>query len=103
MGTEQGGGESFRPPGERAIEITNVELRDAAGRQSSVFHSGSSLHDRNLDYAPVTKLTESRRSRSSCGPRTALEIFRTSTSLEIAAGVDRSARVRDPGSAAARR
>jgi len=44
MGTERGGGESLRrAPGE-AIEVTDVELRDAAGRTSSVFRTGGSLH-----------------------------------------------------------
>jgi ABC-type polysaccharide/polyol phosphate transport system ATPase subunit len=44
MGTERGGGESFRPaaPG-RAIEVAEVELRDGAGRASSVFRTGESL------------------------------------------------------------
>src|SRR5207248_7550444 len=37
MGTEHGGGESFRPTGARAIEVLEVELRDGEGRATSVF------------------------------------------------------------------
>jgi len=43
MGTEQGGGETLRPAGERAVEIADLELRDAAGRPSAVFRSGGAL------------------------------------------------------------
>jgi ABC-type polysaccharide/polyol phosphate transport system ATPase subunit len=42
MGTEHGAGESYRPAS-RAIDVTDVELRDGAGRTSSVFHSGAPL------------------------------------------------------------
>jgi len=43
MGTERGGGESLRQPGSAAVEVSDVELRDGAGRPSAVFHSGGSL------------------------------------------------------------
>ncbi len=45
MGTEHSGGESFRPAGTRTLEIVDVELRDAEGRQSSVFrtHTGMQI------------------------------------------------------------
>jgi ABC-type polysaccharide/polyol phosphate transport system ATPase subunit len=43
MGTEHGTGESVRPAADRPIEVVDVELRDAGGRASSVFHSGASL------------------------------------------------------------
>jgi ABC-type polysaccharide/polyol phosphate transport system ATPase subunit len=40
MGTERGGGESLRQPAEHALQVLDVELRDAVGRTSSVFQSG---------------------------------------------------------------
>jgi hypothetical protein len=43
MGTEHGGGESLRQTGERAIEVADVELRDAAGRTTAVFRSGGAF------------------------------------------------------------
>ena len=43
MGTERGGGESLRAGADRALEVLDVELRDAAGRGSSVFRSGAAL------------------------------------------------------------
>jgi ABC-type polysaccharide/polyol phosphate transport system ATPase subunit len=43
MGTERGGGESLRPPTDHALGVLDVELRDAAGRASSVFSSGAPL------------------------------------------------------------
>src|SRR5581483_11098124 len=44
VGAEHGGGESVRPSrGERAFEVTDLELRDAAGRVATVFNSGDSL------------------------------------------------------------
>jgi ABC-type polysaccharide/polyol phosphate transport system ATPase subunit len=43
MGTEHGGGESFRPTAARKLEIVEMELRDAAARTSSVFQSGGPL------------------------------------------------------------
>jgi ABC-type polysaccharide/polyol phosphate transport system ATPase subunit len=42
-GTEHGGGESYRPSGPRAIEVVDVELRDAASRSSNIFRAGSPL------------------------------------------------------------
>jgi ABC-type polysaccharide/polyol phosphate transport system ATPase subunit len=43
MGTEHGGGESLRQAGERAVEVADVELRDAAGRTTAVFRSGGAF------------------------------------------------------------
>jgi ABC-type polysaccharide/polyol phosphate transport system ATPase subunit len=43
MGTERGGGESLRRAGGEPIEVTDVELRDAAGRTSAVFRTGGAL------------------------------------------------------------
>ncbi len=40
MGTERGGGESLRQVSEHEIEIVDLELRDGAGRTSSVFRTG---------------------------------------------------------------
>jgi ABC-type polysaccharide/polyol phosphate transport system ATPase subunit len=42
VGTEQGIGESVRPHRAR-VEVTDVELRDGAGRVASVFHGGGPL------------------------------------------------------------
>lgn len=41
MGTEHGGGESLRPATDRALEVAELELQDAAGRSSAVLRSGS--------------------------------------------------------------
>jgi ABC-type polysaccharide/polyol phosphate transport system ATPase subunit len=43
MGTERGGGESLRPETDHALHVSDVELRDSAGRPSSVFASGAAL------------------------------------------------------------
>jgi ABC-type polysaccharide/polyol phosphate transport system ATPase subunit len=43
MGTEHGGGESVRSGAAREIEVADVELRDGAGRASTVFRTGSPL------------------------------------------------------------
>jgi ABC-type polysaccharide/polyol phosphate transport system ATPase subunit len=43
MGTERGGGESLRSGADRVLEVLEVELRDAAGRGSSVFRSGGAV------------------------------------------------------------
>jgi hypothetical protein len=50
MGTEHGGGQSLRPdrdgPGEdrrNHVAVTELELRDALGRSTSVFHSGTPM------------------------------------------------------------
>jgi ABC-type polysaccharide/polyol phosphate transport system ATPase subunit len=43
MGTEHGGGESLRQAGERAIDVADVELRDAEGRTTAVFRSGGAF------------------------------------------------------------
>jgi ABC-type polysaccharide/polyol phosphate transport system ATPase subunit len=40
MGTEHGGGASVRPERSRTLTITDLELRDDAGRVSSVFRTG---------------------------------------------------------------
>jgi hypothetical protein len=43
MGTERGGGESLRGTADHALQVLDVELRDAAGRTSAVFKSGDTL------------------------------------------------------------
>ncbi len=81
MDTEHGGGRSLRPAGSRAVEVAEVELRDGAGRASSVFRSG----------APLQMLVGVRSSQSLERAWLALEIrsgdgalvFATSTSLEL--------------------
>jgi ABC-type polysaccharide/polyol phosphate transport system ATPase subunit len=44
MGTEHGGGESVRSGAAREIEVADLELRDGAGRASTVFRTGSPMH-----------------------------------------------------------
>jgi ABC-type polysaccharide/polyol phosphate transport system ATPase subunit len=44
MGTEHGAGTSLRPDRADPLKVTQVELRDEAGRTASVFPSGSALH-----------------------------------------------------------
>jgi ABC-type polysaccharide/polyol phosphate transport system ATPase subunit len=83
MGTEHGAGESYRLATARAPEIAEVELRDAAGRQSSLFRSGSSLQ---VMISLRTKQAVRRPSltlelRGQNGER----LFRSSTPLELAA------------------
>jgi ABC-type polysaccharide/polyol phosphate transport system ATPase subunit len=43
MGTEHGGGESVRSGAAREIEVTDVELRDGAGRPASLFQTGAPM------------------------------------------------------------
>ena len=43
MGTEHGGGALIRPPAQRTVEVMDVELRDEAGRASSVFKTGQAV------------------------------------------------------------
>jgi hypothetical protein len=81
MGTEHGGGVSFRPAAASGVEVEDVELRDSAGRTSAVFRSGTSL--RVLVGLRATRPVES--------PRLALEVrgghgtrvFRATTSVEL--------------------
>jgi ABC-type polysaccharide/polyol phosphate transport system ATPase subunit len=43
MGVEHGGGQSLRPAGAGAVEISEVELRDGEGRASSIFRGGAPM------------------------------------------------------------
>jgi ABC-type polysaccharide/polyol phosphate transport system ATPase subunit len=43
MGTEHGGGASVRPARDRAIDVSEVELRDSLGRSTSVFGCGDAM------------------------------------------------------------
>jgi hypothetical protein len=43
MGTEHGGGESIRSGAAREIEVADVELRDGAGRPSTLFRTGAPM------------------------------------------------------------
>jgi ABC-type polysaccharide/polyol phosphate transport system ATPase subunit len=43
MGDEHGGGMSVRPHHDRAVEVREVQLHDAAGRSATVFRSGESM------------------------------------------------------------
>jgi hypothetical protein len=86
MGTEHGGGESVRQPGARPIEVTEVELRDGAGRASRVFHSGDAMQvvaaiRTRLPSAPGTQAgaTLALEVRAQDGAR----VFRTTTPLEL--------------------
>jgi ABC-type polysaccharide/polyol phosphate transport system ATPase subunit len=83
MGTEHGGGASVRAPAERGIEVVDVELRDEAGRASSVFRTGQSLQvhvevrAREAVQDPALRLEL----RVGSGER----IFSTGTPIELAA------------------
>jgi ABC-type polysaccharide/polyol phosphate transport system ATPase subunit len=81
MGTEHGSGESVRPPPDRSVEVSEVELRDGAGRASRVFRCGD----------PVRIVVSLRALRAVTAPRLALEVrsqdgsrvFRTGTPVEL--------------------
>jgi lipopolysaccharide transport system ATP-binding protein len=64
MGTEQGGGESLRPGTDHALQVSDVELRDGAGRPSSVFPS----------RAPLQAIVAVRARRQTEAPILALEL-----------------------------
>ena len=84
MGTEHSGGESFRPARTRSLEIVDVELRDAEGRQSSVFRTGTGMqiavHVRAV--AEVQQPSLSVELRNGAG----LSLFRSATPLELGRG-----------------
>ena len=83
MGTEHGSGESVRPAPDRSIEVSEIELRDSAGRASRVFRSGDS----------VRIVVSLRAHRAVSAPRLALEVraqdgarvFRTDTPVQLLA------------------
>ena len=89
MGTEHGGGALVRSSASRTIEIVDVELRDEAGRVSSVFRTGQAVaihvglraEQANRDATLALEL------RTGEGGL----VFRTRTDIE--AGVDGSARM----------
>ena len=81
MGTERGGGESLRVSATRAIRVEDVELRDGAGRQASVFRSGEAMQVRiGLRAAePVREPRIVLEFRSQDGAT----VFRTETTVEL--------------------
>lgn len=81
MGTEHGGGESLRPEATRQIEVTELELRDADGRVSNVFHAGGSLQlfVGLRAAAPVARPRLTLELRAQTGAT----IFRTNTGFEL--------------------
>ncbi|MGI8428703.1 MAG: ABC transporter ATP-binding protein [Solirubrobacteraceae bacterium] len=89
MGTEHGGGASYRPAATRALQVTELELRGETGRASSVFHSGQ----------PLQVHVRIRASQAVRSPRLALElragdgarVFATMTPFEL--GPDGSAQL----------
>jgi ABC-type polysaccharide/polyol phosphate transport system ATPase subunit len=89
MGTEHRGGESFRPPASRAVDVVEVELRDAAGRASSAFRSGSSMQIaiavRARHSVQQPSLTLELRAQDG------VRVFRAGTKLEL--GPDGTARL----------
>ena len=89
MGTEHSGGESFRPPAARAVDVASVELRDGLGRASSVFRGGAPLNVfvdlRAVEAVQRAELVLELRSQE--GAR----VFRTTTVIEF--GADRQAQV----------
>jgi len=79
MGTVQGGGRSYRHVHRGAAGVTDVELRDAAGRASSVFRSGEELRLAVEVRAPVRDRAElTLELRAGEG----VTLFRTSTPFE---------------------
>jgi ABC-type polysaccharide/polyol phosphate transport system ATPase subunit len=80
MGTEHSAGESVRPAADRAIEVIDIELRDAAGRASSVFQSGAPLQivAALRARAPVERPSLTLEVRSQAGER----VFLTFTELD---------------------
>ncbi len=83
MGTEHGGGASYRPATARALQVTELELRGQEGHASSVFRSGQPLR--------VHVGVRANGSVVVAHPRLALElragdgarVFATSTSFEL--------------------
>jgi ABC-type polysaccharide/polyol phosphate transport system ATPase subunit len=84
MGTEHSGGESFRPTRTRTLEIADVELRDAEGRQSSVFRTGAAMQVAVLVRASgaVQRPSLTLQLSDAAG----LSVFRSTTPLELAPG-----------------
>jgi hypothetical protein len=84
MGTEHSGGESFRPARTRALEIVDVELRDAEGRQSSVFRTGTGMQIAVQVRASgeVQQPSLTIELRNGAG----LSLFRSATPLELSRG-----------------
>jgi ABC-type polysaccharide/polyol phosphate transport system ATPase subunit len=84
MGTEHGGGTSVRSPATRGVEVVDVELRDEAGRVSSVFRTGQPMQVhvglRAMRAAELATLALELRVGS--GER----IFRTHTTAELTPG-----------------
>jgi ABC-type polysaccharide/polyol phosphate transport system ATPase subunit len=89
IGAERGGGISVRPHHPRAVEVSDVELLDPAGRTAAVFRAGE----------PLRVLADLRASGSARGARLTLELrggdgamlFRTAT--DVALGEDGGARL----------
>jgi ABC-type sulfate/molybdate transport systems ATPase subunit len=81
MGDEHGGGESVRPHHERAVEVREVQLRDAAGRSATVFRAGEPMRIvANLKArAPVAGARLELELRAGDGMR----LFRTATELTL--------------------
>jgi ABC-type polysaccharide/polyol phosphate transport system ATPase subunit len=84
MGTEHSGGESFRPPRARTLEVVDVELRDAEGRQTSVFRTGAGMQIAVVVRASgeAKRPTLTLELRSGAG----LTLFRADTPLELSRG-----------------
>jgi ABC-type polysaccharide/polyol phosphate transport system ATPase subunit len=84
MGTEHGGGESFRGDrGSRPVDVSEVELRDGQGRASSVFHGGRPLqvHVGLRAKRPIEQPVLVLELRAGDGT----PLFRTETAFELAA------------------
>jgi ABC-type polysaccharide/polyol phosphate transport system ATPase subunit len=80
-GTEHGGGLLHRPHGPRALEVVDLELRDAASRTASVFRSGSALqiHVAVQARPPVERSWLALELRTDDGE----QLFRTATEFEV--------------------
>jgi len=84
MGTEHGGGASVRAPAANGIEVADVELRDEAGRTSSVFRTGQPLqvHVELRARGPVQRPALTLELRAGSGER----VFRSATPIELDGG-----------------
>ena len=94
MGTERGEGESLRQPAEHALQVLDVELRDAVGRTSSVFHSGVPLQV--IAGLRAKRPVDDRSWRSSCARRTAPACIARATRSSSTPTAPRSSRSRSP-------
>ncbi|MGI8904312.1 MAG: ABC transporter ATP-binding protein [Solirubrobacteraceae bacterium] len=83
MGTEHGGGRSLRSAAARAVQVAEVELRDRAGRSSSVFRSGATMQV-HIGLRATRDVQRGRLMLELCDSDGA-RLYRTSTPVALAA------------------